>query len=174
MLGFVKDNILAIISILAAIFGIVIPIYKYLIEKSVRAKELRFRTYHNLIKKLVQPELLEKNSLPNTNISYADSDLMPRNIYGIMLDRQVGVIFELRNYPEYFEVTNRILLGLQSKWSKDNGNERIVREIEYTLFYMEIYMKKRFQAFRFLGFKRLTVFLSNEKTRAQKFDLNVS
>ena len=55
------NNVLAIIGVIAAIFGIVIPIYKYLIDKSIRAKELRFKTYHDLIKKLVQPELLEKN-----------------------------------------------------------------------------------------------------------------
>ena len=37
------NNVLAIIGVIAAIFGIVIPIYKYLIDKSIRAKELRFR-----------------------------------------------------------------------------------------------------------------------------------
>lgn len=161
------NNVLTIIGVIAAIFGIVIPIYKYLIDKSIRAKELRFKTYHDLIKKLVQPELLEKNSVPNINKSNVYSN--PRNIYGIMLDRQIGVIFELRNYPEYFEVTKRILFDLRSKWANDSANERIIREIKYTQFYMETYMRKRFQLLRCLGFKQWAVALSNKKTRAQKF-----
>lgn len=86
-----------------------------------------------------------------------------------MLDRQIGIIFELRNYPEYFEVTKRILFDLRSKWANDSANERIIREIKYTEFYMETYMRKRFQLLRCLGFKQWAVVLSNKKTRAQQF-----
>lgn len=173
MLDFVKDNILAIISILIAYFGVVLPIYRYLIDKNIRTKELRFKTYHNLIKKLVQPELLEKRSIPKSNSSSSESACnninIPCNIYGIMIDRQVGIIFELRNYPEYFEVTKRILLDLFDKWKNNKENYRIIREINFTLYYINTYTKPLFQIIRVVGLKRLTILLSNIKTRKKHF-----
>lgn len=56
-----------------------------------------------------------------------------------MLDRQIATCFELRNFPEYFEVTKRILSDLYLQWNKDDRNKRIVKEIKYTLKYITIY-----------------------------------
>jgi len=48
----------------------------------------------------------------------------------IKLDRQIAIIFELRNYTNYYPVTHRILTDLKVTW-KDQP--RIIKEIDLTL-----------------------------------------
>jgi hypothetical protein len=80
-----------------------------------RARE--FDSFHRLIKLLVEPE----EGLESTRI-----------------DRQVAIVFELRHFPRYFEVTRRILAGLRDTWSKHEGETaRLVREIDFTLSYID-------------------------------------
>jgi hypothetical protein len=71
-----------------------------------------FETFHQLIKDLVSPE--DKTE-------------------SMWLDRQVAVVFELRHFPRYYEVVNRILTGLRKNWNTDNGNTRLIEEIDLTL-----------------------------------------
>ena len=40
------------------------------------------------------------------------------------LDRQIAVIFELRNFKEYFPVTLRILRGLKKSWTGYGPKEK--------------------------------------------------
>ena len=71
-----------------------------------------FDNYHRLIKELVQP----------------DKEV------GIFLDRQVAIIFELRHFKRYREVTARILRGLKEQWGSDPAkNKRLLAEIDLTL-----------------------------------------
>src|SRR6266436_8112121 len=66
---------------------------KYLSQRRVEIRDRRFRTYHTLIKNFVQPE------------------------GGVtMLDRQTAVAYEFRNFPEYYDVTLRILHDLRAQW----------------------------------------------------------
>ena len=87
-------------------------IYKF--RQSLRDK--RFKIYHDLLKQLVD-------------------EAVPK------LDRQIAVIFELRHFPDYYEVSKRILKGLKVSW-KDN--HRITNEIDITLDYMRKGKIKRF------------------------------
>jgi hypothetical protein len=74
-----------------------------------------FQTFHQLIKDLVSPDDETKS---------------------MWLDRQVAVVFELRHFPRYYEVVNRILTGLRTNWNTDNANQhhtRLIEEIDLTL-----------------------------------------
>jgi hypothetical protein len=78
-------------------------------------KDRRFGIYHELIKELVEPESPDKP---------------------LKLDRQIAIIYELRNFPEYYEVSKRILKGLRENW-EDKSVQRAIQEIDISLEYME-------------------------------------
>jgi hypothetical protein len=86
-----------------------------LLKFRIYIKDRRFGIYHALIKQLVEPEKGKKS---------------------LMLDRQIAIIFELRNFPEYYEVSKRILSGLKECWNNEK-NERIVEEIDISMEYMK-------------------------------------
>lgn len=102
---------------------VIVPIswstYTYLSIKRTEQNERRFRAYHDLIKQLVEGE----------------------NPHGAMrLDRQIAVIFELRNFKEYYPVTLRILRGLKESWGgseKKTGSSRLGEELDETIAYIE-------------------------------------
>jgi len=73
-------------------------------------KDKRFRTYHELIDWLVN-----ETSNPDRVIK---------------LDRQIAIIFELRNFTGYYPVTKRILIDLKELW---NTQPRATKEIDLTL-----------------------------------------
>jgi hypothetical protein len=70
----------------------------------------RFQTYHEVIKWIVDP------------------DKTPRR------DRQTAAIYELRNFPKYFNVSKRILKGLRDEWAAE---KKIPEEIDLAISYME-------------------------------------
>ena len=91
-----------------------------LIKFSDYLKDKRFNNYHRLIKELVDGD---------------DPDVALR------LDRQIALIFELRNYPSYYKVTRRILLGLKaSGWNEHSP--RLGEEINLTLSYIDRLWRK--------------------------------
>jgi len=50
-----------------------------------------------------------------------------------MLDCQIAAVFELRSFPEYFDVTGRILKGLIEEWSEKKDVDRLIREMRSTV-----------------------------------------
>lgn len=113
---FIKENgdsILAIFGILLTYFGLIIPIIKYLKSRRFEFHQKTFNNYHKIIQILVQP---------------TDG--------GIFLDRQVAAIFELRNFPDYYPVTQRILGALRDQWNQPPGNPRLINEIDLTMNYI--------------------------------------
>ena|SRR5690554_2748945 len=114
-LGENKDQI----AIIAAIIPIVWASVQYLWAKKQEIRHRQFETYHSLIKFLVQRED------PNQPM---------------MLDRQIAIIFELRNYKSYFPVSLRILKGLKESWSdygpKDKRS-RLHDELDESIRYIE-------------------------------------
>jgi hypothetical protein len=92
---------------------------KYLNQRSVEIRDRRFEVYHTLIQRLVEPA-------PGTVMK---------------LERQVAVVYELRNFPEYYDVTFRILRGLREAWKSVHGIERLLSEIDLTLAYLEMRTK---------------------------------
>lgn len=110
-LKFFTENWEKIIVIGLAYFTALLPLYKYLQEKRIEEKDKRFRNYHKLI-----------------------DDLLGGAGKNLMLDRQIAIVFELRNYKEYYPVTLRILKGLTENWVKisDYNIGRLRDEIKLT------------------------------------------
>jgi hypothetical protein len=107
------------IFIIFSIFGGIWAIIKF----NEGLKDRRFKTYHDLIKKLVEPSEPSKD---------------------MMLDRQVAIIYELRNFPKYYPVTIRIFKGLKNFWEKEEKNGRLTEELSLSINYMESNSLKRF------------------------------
>lgn len=136
---------LKIIGIIISFLAIIIPLYRYILDRSSKLKDARFITYHDLIKHLVEPENGKKN---------------------LMLDRQIAIVFELRNFPDYHELTYRMLLGLKEQWDKPiyaDRNKRMIQEINYTTRYIEIYQWQIWIIFKMMGLtgflKKITCFI---------------
>lgn len=74
-----------------------------------------FNSYHRLIKELVE----------------GDSG-------GTRMDRQIAVIFELRNFKNYYEVSLRILKGPRKDWEGENNkNKRLLDELDLSIAFPE-------------------------------------
>ena len=147
MKDWIDDNLLTIVGIVVAIIALIIPIYKYLFDRKLQLQDARFKIYHGLIKSLVEPELQEENVID-------EKTGLVCNKYGKMEDRQIATIFELRNFPEYFEITERILRKLKVQWEANPNNVHIINEIRYTLSYITTYQKWIYK------FLRWTIILS--------------
>lgn len=157
MIACIKENLIEIVSIILAFFSLVVPIYRYLIDKGLQNRDKRFKTYHELIKKLVQAELVETNPVKviNNTPGKEEYQVIEGNRYDTMEDRQIATIFEFRNFPEYFEVTQRILTYFQNQeeWKK---YPRIISEIKYTLTYIDKYQSCWQRFLRFIFPERLS------------------
>ncbi|MBL7824156.1 MAG: hypothetical protein JNK69_12180 [Saprospiraceae bacterium] len=110
------------LKILAAFFGyfqIVLPFYQFVIQKKLDEKDKRFRNFHKLIQDLVEA--------PTSG--------------NIILDRQIAIVYELRNYPQYYELIDRLLTDLMQYWADTNKSDpylhRIQNEILLTLGYID-------------------------------------
>lgn len=135
-----NDLLIKLLGIIISFFGVIVPLYKFITEKNLSQKDLRFKTYHQLIKKLVEPE--------------EGRDF-------IILDRQIATCFELRNFSEYFEITKRILSDLRAQWVEDTRNKRIIAEIDYTIKYINIYNNRFIFIFQALGLKFINKQIAN-------------
>lgn len=106
--------IFTIIGILIVVIPALWSFISYLILKNKELRHERFKIYHELIRELVQPDT------PGQPMS---------------MDRQIAVVFELRNFEEYYEVTLRMLEGLKKAWA-DPQFDRLTKEIVHTIAYI--------------------------------------
>ncbi len=111
ILKFLNDHS-SLISAIPIVAGGIWGFFKF----REHVKDKRFKTYHDLIDQMVNEQ--------------READRK------IKLDRQIAVIYELRNFKEYFDVSIRILKGLKEEW-KDNDKPRVIDEINLSLDYME-------------------------------------
>ena len=103
---------------------VVIPIawsaWRYLWIKRQELLADRFKTYHGLIKELVEPESSDKQ---------------------MMLDRQIAIVFELRRFHEYFEPSLSILKGNRELWGQNPDMatkvKRLMDEMDESISYIE-------------------------------------
>ena len=107
------------IAVIVALIGTIPPLiflifssWRYVLDRRSQLRQQRFENYHSLVSDLVEGKKGQK---------------VPR------LDSQIAVVYELRNYREYREVSIRILEGLKSVWSDNPKNARLIAEIDYTL-----------------------------------------
>ena len=107
------------LGVLIALIPIIWGALQYLSLKRSEIRQKEFENYHSLIKQLVERE--------DPNIP-------------LKLDRQTAIVFELRNYKPYFEVSIRILTGLKEDWAEygpNNKRSRLMEEIDATIVYMQ-------------------------------------
>lgn len=111
------------VTLLITAISLIIGGFWTLLQFRLQVKEKRFSSYHDLIEKLVNP-----GKSPDGNL---------------YLDQQIGVIYELRNYPDYFPVSVRMLNGLKGNgfWQK---NTRLISELDLSVEYMTSNLLKRF------------------------------
>ena len=104
--------VVASIAAIPALISLAISVWRYTSDHRASHRQQRFENYHRLIHELVEGQ--ENQKLPR-------------------LDSQIAIIFELRNYPEYRELSERILNGLKSFWPENIKNQRLHEEIRLTL-----------------------------------------
>lgn len=121
MTNLIKNNyvlitgVAALISLITFIYYI-IKYLQYIKQKTKELKQKRFEAYNDLIKDLVKPD---------------------KDVGHTWLDRQVAIAYELRNFPEYYEVTERILNAWVSDTSKLEKASRLSEEMQLTLEYIK-------------------------------------
>jgi hypothetical protein len=101
----------AILTILGAVVAFIWSAWQFLDQRRRESNERQFQTFHNLIKQLVEPDT------PDQPMS---------------LDRQAAVVFELRHFPRYFELSERMLKHLRKAWDEPRY-ARLIEEIDLTL-----------------------------------------
>lgn len=108
---YLKDNIWIVITLLS--IGGLFKFWQYVDLRRREERNRRFENYHELIKSLTQPD---------------SPDL------GIRIDRQIASVYELRNFPEYRDVTIRVLNGWRSGWTAEQKTyDRLDKEMELTI-----------------------------------------
>ena len=108
ILNFIKDNQIEL-YVLGVTIAFLFSIYKYYINRKTELYWKEFEIYHKLLKDLVQPEV-ENGTMYQ--------------------DRQVAIVFELKNFKRYYPISEKILRELRKKWISNN---RLIEEIDLTL-----------------------------------------
>jgi hypothetical protein len=109
-----------VISVITGSFTILWTVYQYIDTKKREQNLNEFENYHKLIKELVQPEVTPKGE----DVLY--------------VDRQAAIIYELRHFKRYYELSYRTLKGLKEKWEKvPNQFPRLIEEINLSLEFLE-------------------------------------
>ncbi len=109
------QTISIVVAILIAVVPAILSFISYLNLKNKELRHERFKIYHEFIRELVQPDS------PGQAMS---------------MDRQIAIVFELRNFKEYFELTLRMLEGLRETWI-DPRPKRLTDEIDHTVCYIQ-------------------------------------
>lgn len=115
-LNAISTNAVALSTIGAAI-AFAWSVVQFVLVRMRDEEHREFEIYHRLIKELVAPD-------PESKVSW--------------IDRQTAVLFELRRFKRYHELTLRTLLGLREKWSKDKDFTfpRLLEELDLTVEYI--------------------------------------
>ena len=105
------------LSAIGAVVFFIFATYKYLTERSTTLFWKEFEVFHKLIKELVEP---------------------PSKDETLFLDRQIAIVFELKNFKRYYPVSLRILQGIKESWSSLPSNyKRLIDEIDLTIQHIE-------------------------------------
>lgn len=105
----------SLIGVIAAVFsigGMIWSICRYFDLRTKEIQQKRFEIYHSLIKDFVQPDPVMKQTY---------------------VDRQIAIAFELRSFPEYYELSIRILEGLSAAWTPTAQTQRLHAEMKLAI-----------------------------------------
>ncbi len=103
--------IVALIAAIPAILALGVPAWRYVSDHRESHRQKRFENYHQLVAELVAGR---------------PGQAAPK------LDSQIAIVFELRNYPEYRDLSQRLLQGLQNDWPESKENARLHDEMRLT------------------------------------------
>ena len=103
--------VVAAIAVIPVLISLTISAWRYTTDHRASHRQQRFENYHRLIHELVEGR----------------DQKIPR------LDSQIAIVFELRNYPEYRELSERLLNGLKASWPENVKTQRLHEEICLTL-----------------------------------------
>jgi hypothetical protein len=116
MSNFIKEN-LEMFVLFVSFLSVVFPFWQYM---NAKRKEQRWKNFENFHEKIVR-------KISNRNGETG-------------LDEQIAVIYDLRNFPEYYPVTDRILSDLIKWWRPQIITtphfDRLIKEAEQTLDYI--------------------------------------
>lgn len=116
MFEFILSN-KEILGIIISLLGVVIPLAIFLISKNKEQKQINFEKFHTHLVK---------------GISNQEGK--------VGLDDQVAIIYEFRNYPEYYPVVRRLLFFQINHWNGELKNHPhyslLINEAKETLNYM--------------------------------------
>lgn len=102
------------IAIIISFFAVVLPLWQFLGSKRDEQRQIQFLNYHDkILKKLA-------------NLKQEES-----------VDAQVAVIYEMRNYFKYYDLSKRRLIALYEKWKKEKADPTILEEIKLTIEYID-------------------------------------
>jgi len=123
MLNWFAVNAVAL-GILGTAIGFLWSAILVVIDHRKESQSKEFEAYHRLVKELVTPDA-ETGST--------------------RIDRQAAVIFELRNFPRYYDYTGRMLVHLRQTWSDNSPSKwpQLLTEIELTLSHIAKVRRKR-------------------------------
>lgn len=102
----------AVIGALGSTIALIVYSLLYMRDRRNQIRQQRFENYHRLVSDLVKGREDQKEPF---------------------LDSQIAVVYELRNYREYKEVSIRILEGLRQEWAGNSKHARLIEEISYTI-----------------------------------------
>lgn len=103
--------VIGICAFLVSFASLAWSAWRFVAVRREEQAQKRFENYHRLIGELVGGV---------------------RSNQHMKLDSQIAVIFELRNFLEYGEVTTRILTALNEEW-RDSGKPRLQDEMQRTI-----------------------------------------
>jgi hypothetical protein len=95
------------LAVALALIPLVVAAFVHLAQRKAELRFKRFEIYHELIRRLVEPDR-------------PDAEMR--------VSRQMATVFELRNFPEYAEVSARILRGLLETWLPEKPHLRPLKE----------------------------------------------
>ncbi len=111
MLTAIIGSIVAIAAFLLSFASLAFSAYRFVKVRQEEQRQRRFENYHKLIAELVG--------------GARDRQVMK-------LDSQIAIIYELRNFKEYSEVTIRILNSLMTEWAS-HQKPRLIEELRLTV-----------------------------------------
>jgi hypothetical protein len=106
------------IGIIVSLLGVVIPLAIFLITKNKEQRQVNFEKFHTYLVKGLSNQKGETG-----------------------LDDQVAIIYEFRNYPDYYLVIRRLLKFQINRWKKELSSKPhfslLIEEAKETISYMD-------------------------------------
>ena len=103
------------IGILSGLVVAIISLVQHILKTKNDRRKREFDTYHRLITELLFPEMKYKEVIEK------------------VIEKQAAIVYELRTYKRYAEISKRILGNLKAKKQGNFADKFLLDEIDKTL-----------------------------------------